>query len=198
MSHERAVRVEGDRRVVTITRAYDTEPADLWAACTEPERIRRWFLPLSGDLRVGGRYQLEGNAGGTIEACDPPRSLRATWEFGEQLSRITLRVAGGAAGGAELALEHDLPVDAHWEQYGPGAVGIGWDLGAHGLALHVERGERPAEGDAAAAWMASPEARALMIEAAEAWRAADAASGTDPETARAAAERTATAYGVTA
>jgi hypothetical protein len=46
--------------------------------------------------------------------------------------------------------------------------------------------------------MASPEARALMIEAAEAWRAADAASGTDPETARAAAERTATAYGVTA
>ena len=31
-----------------------------------PERIPRWFLPVSGDLRLGGRYQLEGNAGGEV------------------------------------------------------------------------------------------------------------------------------------
>ena len=31
-----------------------------------------------GDLRVGGRYQLEGNANGTILTCDPPREFTAT------------------------------------------------------------------------------------------------------------------------
>ena len=29
---------------------------DVWDACTNPERIPRWFLPVSGDLRLGGRY----------------------------------------------------------------------------------------------------------------------------------------------
>lgn len=38
----------------------------MWDACTDPERIPRWFLPISGDLRLNGRYQLEGNAGGAI------------------------------------------------------------------------------------------------------------------------------------
>jgi hypothetical protein len=28
-----------------------------------PRAHRRWFLPVTGDLRVGGRFQLEGNAG---------------------------------------------------------------------------------------------------------------------------------------
>jgi hypothetical protein len=36
-------------------------------------------MPISGDLRVGGRYRLEGNASGTIERWDPPRSFAATW-----------------------------------------------------------------------------------------------------------------------
>ena len=58
--------------VVTISQAYPTNIDDLWDACTNIERIPRWFLPVSGDLRVGGRYQFEGNAGGVIEACDKP------------------------------------------------------------------------------------------------------------------------------
>ena len=59
-----------------ISAVYDTTLDDLWDACTNAERIPRWFLPVSGELRDGGRYQLEGNAGGTIERCDPPTRLR--------------------------------------------------------------------------------------------------------------------------
>ena len=77
----------GEARVLTASRVYSTDVADLWDAVTNPERIARWFLPISGDLRQGGRYSLEGNASGTIEECDPPRRFAATWEFGGQVSK---------------------------------------------------------------------------------------------------------------
>ena len=47
-------------RVVVATRTYDAGIADVWDAMTNAERIPRWFLPISGDLRRGGRYQLQG------------------------------------------------------------------------------------------------------------------------------------------
>ena len=82
----------GEARVVTISQTYDTDAADLWDACTNIERIPRWFLPITGDLRVGGRYQLDGNAHGTVLTCDPPREFSATWEFGGGVSWIEVRV----------------------------------------------------------------------------------------------------------
>jgi hypothetical protein len=54
-----------------MTRAVE----DVWDAITSAERIPRRFLPVSGDLRLG-RYQLQGNAGGEITGCNPPRHLR--------------------------------------------------------------------------------------------------------------------------
>ncbi len=62
----------GEARTVTLSRRYDAALEEVWDACTNPERIPRWFLPVSGDLRLGGHYQLQCNAGGTIERCDPP------------------------------------------------------------------------------------------------------------------------------
>src|SRR5438874_10538967 len=82
----------GEARVVTVSQTYRAEPGDVWDACTSPERIPRWFLPVSGELKLGGRYQLEGNAGGTIERCDPPHGFAATWEFGGEVSWIELRL----------------------------------------------------------------------------------------------------------
>lgn len=52
----------GEARTATIRRSYDADIEDVWDACTNPERLPRWFLPVSGDLRLGGRYQFEGNA----------------------------------------------------------------------------------------------------------------------------------------
>ncbi len=63
-------------RVVVATRTYDTTVEDVWDAVTNPERIPRWFLPITGELELGGRYQLKGNAGGEITGCEPPRHSR--------------------------------------------------------------------------------------------------------------------------
>ncbi len=128
-------------RVATITQAYDTTADDLWDACTNPDRIPRWFLPMSGDLRVGAHYQLEGNAGGTIEACNRPDSFAATWEFGGAVSRIEVRLSVQPDGRTLLTLEHTADVaDDLWAQFGPGAVGIGWDMAFMGLAGHLYSG----------------------------------------------------------
>jgi hypothetical protein len=45
---------------VTLTRLYETSVDDLWDAVTSQQRIPRWFLPVEGDLRLGGKYQLKG------------------------------------------------------------------------------------------------------------------------------------------
>jgi uncharacterized protein YndB with AHSA1/START domain len=177
---------------VTISRAYATDAADLWAACTEPARIARWFLPVSGELRLGGRYQLEGNAGGTITACDPPHSFDATWEYGGGTSWIEVRVEPDDAG-ARFTLSHIAHVDDdHWRTYGPGAAGIGWDLGLLGLAAHVEGdGVAPEQAEA---WSTSDEGREFVTRAGRAWAVADTLAGFGPEDADARADRTIAFY----
>ncbi|MEO8077630.1 MAG: SRPBCC family protein, partial [Acidobacteriota bacterium] len=141
--------------VVVATRDYPTSAADLWDALTNPERIPRWFLPISGELRLGGRYQLQGNAGGAITACEPPQRFALTWEYGGDVSWVTVTLEPETAESTRLTLEHIAHVDpARWNQFGPGAVGLGWDMGLFGLSLHV--GTREAVDPAAAAgWFAS-------------------------------------------
>lgn len=76
----------GQGRTVMLRREYDAPVADVWDALTNADRIKRWFLPITGDLRPGGRYQLEGNAGGEILQCEPPHLLTVTWVYGENPS----------------------------------------------------------------------------------------------------------------
>src|ERR687895_2784586 len=75
-------------KIAIARRTYPTGQADLWDALTNAERIPRWFLPVSGDLEPGGRYQLEGNAGGLIERCDEPESFAVTWGYGSSMSWV--------------------------------------------------------------------------------------------------------------
>ena len=175
-----------------ISQVYAAPAEDLWDACTNPERIPRWFLPVSGDLRPGGHYQLEGNAGGTVQSCDPPNRFSATWEFGGQVSWIEVRLTPGPDG-TRLQIEHLIPADERWAEFGPGAVGVGWDMALLGLAGHLSSGAgvSPEEG---AAWAASAEGRQFMTLSSRRWEQADAVAGTDASTARAAAERTMAAY----
>jgi uncharacterized protein YndB with AHSA1/START domain len=181
-------------RVVIAARSYDTTPQDLWDALTSAERIPRWFLPISGDLKLGGHYQLEGNAGGTITACEPPRRLSVTWEFGGQTSWVNVRLAADGEG-ARLELEHIVPVDDHWAQFGPGAVGVGWELAlAAGLARHLASGGAAVDPAEAAAWSASDEGKAFAAQSSAAWGRAHVASGEDETVAQAQADRTTAAY----
>ncbi len=181
---------EGPVHVVELRRTYDAPVDEVWDACTNPGRIPRWFVPVTGDLRLGGRFQLQGNAGGEITACDPPRRLAVTWEFGGQVSLLTLDLAP-ARDATELVLRHAVGEDDHWATYGPGAVGVGWDLALLGLALYVRTG---ASIDDPQAFGASPEGRALMRHSAAEWGAAHAAGGAQAAVADEAAARTSAAY----
>jgi uncharacterized protein YndB with AHSA1/START domain len=73
---------------------------DVWDACTTPDRLKRFFLPVSGDLRVGGHFEFKGNAGGEILRCAPPTQLRVTWVYGNgPASEVELRLTPNGAGG---------------------------------------------------------------------------------------------------
>jgi len=180
-------------RIAIARRRYAAQRPDVWDTLTNPERLPRWFLPVSGDLVLGGRYQLRGNAGGVVETCDAPETLSVTWEYGDQLSWVRVDLSE-TDGGTTLELAHEAHVDPElWAQFGPGAVGLGWDLALYALALHLVEGSAvdPAEG---AAWPTTPEGTRFVRAAGESWAAAAIADGDDPGEARAAAERAVAAY----
>lgn len=177
-------------RVLVASRTFDTTEEDLWDALTNPERLPRWFLPVSGDFRLGGRYQIEGNASGEISACDPPRRLGLTWGMHGQVSWVNVDLSKHANGGTLLRLEHIAHVpDDLWDQYGPGAVGVGWDLSLMGLGLHLATGESndPAEAEK---WSVGPQGKEFVRAAVDDWARAAIAGGDDEASARAAADAT--------
>lgn len=180
----------GEARVITVTQTYTAAPEDVWDACTNAERIPRWFLPVTGEFKVGGRYQLEGNAGGTVERCDPPKSFFVTWEMGGQVSWLEVRIVAEAEGKTRLELEHTAHVDDDlWDQFGPGAVGIGWDLTLLGLSRHLTPDYPTLSPEEGAAWATTPEAMTFMKAAGDRWYEADVASGRNAQKAREAADR---------
>jgi hypothetical protein len=92
-----------------------------------------------------------------------------------------------------LVIEHIAHVDDHWEQFGPGAVGMGWDSMVLGLAIHLATGEAidPSFGEQ---WIVTDDGRRFLTLSGEQWRAANVAFGTDPVVAREMAERCLAAY----
>lgn len=178
---------------LSATRLYDTDIDDAWDALTNPERIPRWFLPISGDLKVGGRYQFTGNAGGVIERCEPPRLVAVTWEMHGDVSWVSVALeAQGRA--TRLTLEHVAHVpDALFDQFGPGGVGVGWDLGLIGLGEHFRTGASldPKEAEK---WTLSPEGRIVVEASSNAWADASIAAGTDAAQAKASANRVSDFY----
>ena len=136
-------------RTVVAERTFETAIEDLWDAITSAERIPRWFLPISGDLRLGGRYQLEGHAGGEITACDAPHHVAMTWEFGGDVSWVDVRLTE-VDDGTHLVLEHAARVDPR-----VGGAGLrtrrrrhrlGDDAARPGPPRAVRRGDRPGGG----------------------------------------------------
>jgi uncharacterized protein YndB with AHSA1/START domain len=180
-------------KIVVARRTYLAGQADLWDALTNAERIPRWFLPVSGDLRVGGRYQLEGNAGGVVERCAEPESFAVTWEFGGARSWLEVMLTPDGER-TVLELAHEAPVDPdRWGQYGPSAVGIGWDLSLVGLDRHLDSGA-PVDPHEAAAFLATPQGGEFVRVVATGWAAAAVADGDELPAAWRAAERTVAFY----
>ena len=177
---------------VILARGYATTVEDLWDAVTNAERIPGWFLPITGDLELGGRFQLEGNAGGSITACEPPSHYAITWEFGGDVSWVDVGVADDGGGQARLTVIHTVNHSGHWEAYGPGATGVGFEMGLLGLYMHLTDPDQPKPDPMEFAM--SADGKALLKGSSQAWGDADIAAGTDPALARASAARTAAFY----
>jgi uncharacterized protein YndB with AHSA1/START domain len=184
--------------VQTLAQTYPSPIEDVWDAVTTADRIARWFLPVEGDLTLGGRYQVVGNAGGEILECAPPTAgaahYSATWEYGGGVTWLTVTLTAEGEDATRFELKHvaragDVP-PGFWETYGPGATGVGWDGGLLGLALHLSGsgdGPTPAEAEA---WAGTDEGIAFYRGAATAWGAAHAAGGADADAAARAADNT--------
>jgi uncharacterized protein YndB with AHSA1/START domain len=129
---------ESGLNVLVIRRTYRADAEDVWDAITDPERLVRWFLPVSGDLRPGGRYSLEGNASGTIVRCDRPREIALTWEIPGGMSDVVLTLTPDGPDATVLELRHSpvpdeivLNVGDMW------GLGAGWEMGLNSLERYL-------------------------------------------------------------
>jgi uncharacterized protein YndB with AHSA1/START domain len=71
------------REVLVIERRFSAPVEDVWAACTEPERMERWIGTWSGDPASGEvtfRMTAEGDDAPAevfdVERCEPPHGFR--------------------------------------------------------------------------------------------------------------------------
>jgi uncharacterized protein YndB with AHSA1/START domain len=102
----------GEARVAVFTRTYETSVEDLWDACTNPDRLRRWYVPVTGDLRVGGSFAQLNMGTGTILVCDAPHTLKVS--LGGGADEIELRLSPGPQDGtAVLELAHATTLSSH-------------------------------------------------------------------------------------
>ena len=169
-------RDEKAAKTVTLTRSYPTGIDDLWSALTNSERIQLWFLPITGDLNLGGRYQFEGNASGEIRECNSPTFLSVTWEWQDDISWLEVRLSEAGENNTQLTLIHTAVVSEFWTQFGSGATGVGWETVLIGLDHHLlnpnasmmDKGQ----------FSSSPEGRAFVAQSSEDWGRASIASGT--------------------
>jgi hypothetical protein len=185
--------------VQTLTQTYPSPIEDVWDAVTTAERIPRWFLPVSGDLRLGGHFQFEGNAGGEIRRCDPPSGGAAgytvTWGNGMgEPAIVHVRLVALGTTSTRFELENVAAVDSipegFWEQFGPSATGMGWDSGLLGLASYFGGGSAGISPEEGQAWLATDEGKSFLRGSADAWAREHIADGADPEVANAAATTT--------
>jgi uncharacterized protein YndB with AHSA1/START domain len=114
------------RPSLTLKRRLNAEPAKVYAAWTDPQKIARWFGPAavkagteraSIDARVGGRYRVSfdmedgehSEVGGIYRDLVPDRRLVFTWAWHttperESLVTVTLQPDGD---GTLLTLTHE-------------------------------------------------------------------------------------------
>jgi uncharacterized protein YndB with AHSA1/START domain len=163
----------GEARTALLRRRYDASIQDVWDACTDPDRINRWLLPVSGDLRPGGTFSVEGNASGEILRCQPPRLLTLTWVYGDRpADEVELRLSEDGDGRTVLELEHASVCDTAPDGVSDAILGVGsgWDLPlCLSLPMYL-RGELP-DAPAADWYQPTPEHLELAERSGRAWAA---------------------------
>jgi uncharacterized protein YndB with AHSA1/START domain len=106
----------GEARCAVFRRVYAAPVDDVWGACTDPERLRRWYAPVEGELRLGGAFTQGDFGPGRVTRCEPPHLLTVELGGGDGApapDQIELRLAPHAAGGTLLEFEHATTLATH-------------------------------------------------------------------------------------
>jgi len=126
-----------------LTRVVPARRDVVFRAWTDPEALRRWWVPFEGmtvpaaevDLRPGGRYRLtmrnaqgeEFHLSGVYREVRPPERLVYTWRWDGTDDGETLVTVDFEASGARtlLHLTHErFPDDAVRDRHGAGWAGV--------------------------------------------------------------------------
>lgn len=131
--------LDDGRGAVRVDDLFDTDPADLWQAVTDPDRLSRWIADVSGELRPGGRFRATFTSGwegsGSVDTCEPTsRLVVTTWEDETPDEPGTIEVTLTPEGArTRLTIEErGLPAD-NLPPYG-----AGWQIHAEDLRAHLE------------------------------------------------------------
>ena len=124
------------RGAVRVEDVYNTDIADLWDACTRPERLAHWIAEVSGDLREGGTlhalFTSTWSGPARIDICEPPHHLVITTQPGlEDECRIEAWLTSEGDRSRLVVEERGLPIDElpfH---------GAGWQVHLEDLGRHL-------------------------------------------------------------
>jgi uncharacterized protein YndB with AHSA1/START domain len=74
-----------DMRTAVVEREFPHPPEKLWRALTQPHLIEEWLMKNDFAPKVGHRFQLKGEWGGTLDCevltVEPGRTLAYRWDF---------------------------------------------------------------------------------------------------------------------
>ncbi len=178
---------EGQQTYVMISESiYNTDVNDLWDAITNKERLPHWFGQVDGDLRLDGCFQIKNNASGTITQCEYLKGFELTWEYASDVSWVKAKLSIIQPDKTQLYVEHQSSAKGkHFEVYGPGAVGVGWDLWITFLNHHIITA-----GSVDETALPTPEGKNFISNSAQSWGEATAKAGYDREWAFSSAKST--------
>ncbi|WP_412543524.1 SRPBCC domain-containing protein [Longispora sp. K20-0274] len=147
----------GEARCAVFRRTYDAPIEDVWDACTDPERLRRWYAPVKGDLTLGGEFTQGDFGPGRVTRCEAPRLLTVALGGGDPApDEIELRLTANPDGGTTLEFEHATTIDTHEinGQIFDAVYCMGGGYGPRLVTLDQHlRGELPGDLDASALHM---------------------------------------------
>ena len=153
---------------VRLRRRFDAPIEAVWAAITEPARLGMWEGRVSGDLRTGGEYQLEGNAHGAIVACRKPHHFAVIWDSTGAPTELDVRLAEAPGGGTLLELEHVAIIPDEYVA-GVGQFASNWELGMYLLDEYLHDTLPPEALDWAVGENLTPAVEGLIARSDERW-----------------------------
>ena len=179
-------------RSVTLSCDLKTVIDPLWVAITHKDVLEKWFQPVTGELKLGGRFQIQDNAAGSVVSCQSGESYSITWEFAGDVSWVDVSLVALEHSSVRLSIAHTMNFSEHWTHYGPGATGVGWELSLYGLAFFLLHPDEQKFDEME--FVSSQLGKSTIEQSSEGWTQADITSGTPAEHAQQAAHRTVAFY----